>query len=152
MNNYLIYNNKNTDHFEKQFETEKKAKEWVENHLDLSNEWIIKLYSKKLENELKKKSALDHMKKTFKKGDTIYTQLIKSTPNGTVYFRLRYIKDNRPYQCSYHYSKIMDHKLDQNNSYSIKMPFGNMDMGFNTVYNLCKKIWDDGYYCNHEWL
>lgn len=152
MNNYLIYNNKNTDHFEKEFETVEKAKEWVENHLDLSNEWIIKPYSKKLENELEKKSALDHMKKTFKKGDTIYTQLIKSTPNGTVYFRLRYIKDNRPYQCSYHYSKIMDHKLDENNSYSIKMPFGNMDMGFNTVYNLCRTIWNDGYYCNHEWL
>ena len=84
--------------------------------------------------------AIEHMKKTFNKGDTIYTQLIKSTPSGTTYIQLRYIKDNRPYQCTYHYSIIMDHKLDENNSYSIRQSFGNMDMGFHAVYCLCRKF------------
>jgi hypothetical protein len=46
----------------------------------------------------------------------------------------------------------MDSKLDEKNSYSIRMPFGNMDMGFHAVYTLCRKIWGDGYYLNHRWL
>ena len=153
MNDYLIINEAvNSEHFEKSFKDVSEAKNWIINHLDTSKEWQILPATKKNKDELELKSAIEHMQNTFKKGDTIYTQLIKCTPNGTVYFRLRYIKDNRPYQCTYHYSKIMDHKLDEKNSYSIKFPFGNMDMGFHAVYSLCRTIWNDGYYLKHEWL
>jgi len=153
MNTYLITNNKDIrDHFEKDFENVSNAKDWIINHLDVSKQWSINQATKKAKKKLDFDCAIEHMKRTFNKGDTIYTQLIKSTPNGTIYIRLRYIKDNRPYQCTYHYSKIMDHKLDEKNSYSIRQPFGNMDMGFHTVYSLCRKIWNDGYYCNHKWL
>ena len=96
--------------------------------------------------------CINHLKDTFNKGDTIYTQLYKKTKNGTIYINLRYIKDNTPYTLTYHYSKIMEHKLDQNNFNTIRHGFGNMDMGFWTVYNLCQKVWNDGYYCKHEWL
>jgi hypothetical protein len=153
MNTYLITNNKDIrDHFEKDFENVSNAKDWIINHLDISKQWSINQATKKAKKKLDFDCAVEHMKRTFNKGDTIYTQLIKSTPNGTIYIRLRYIKDNRPYQCTYHYSKIMDHKLDENNGYSIRRSFGNMDMGFQTVYELCSKVWNDGYYCNHKWL
>ena len=92
-----------------------------------------------------KKESIEFVKSQFKKGDTIYTQLIKSTPSGTIYIRLRYIKDNRPYQCTYHYSKIMDHKLDEKNSYSIKRSFGNMDMGFQTLYEMFSSLDYEGW-------
>ena len=152
MSEYMITNEKDLDHFEKDFLSITDGKQWIENTLDLSKNWKIRPLTKKAKKEIELKSALEHMKTTFKKGDVLYTQLIKKTPNGTVYFRLRYIKDNRPYQCTYHYSKIMSDNLDEKNGYSIRMPFGNMDMGFNTVYNFCRKIWDDGYYLRHEWL
>ena len=150
---YLITNNKDIrDHFEKDFLDPTDAKHWVINHLDLSKEWTITKATNKAKKKLDFDCAIKHMKETFRKGDTIYTQLIKSTPNGTSYIRLRYIKDNNPFDCTYHYSIIMDHKLDEKNSYSIKQSFGNMDMGFHAVYSLCRKIWDDGYYCHHRWL
>ena len=153
MNQYLITNSKDIrDHFEKDFPNTEEARHWIINHLDISKEWKITQATKKEKKKLDFDCAIEHMKRTFNKGDTIYTQLIKSTPSGTIYIRLRYIKDNRPYQCTYHYSKIMDHKLDENNSYSIRQSFGNMDMGFHAVYCLCRKIWNDGYYLKHEWL
>ena len=153
MNTYLIINKNNIqDHFEKDLENLTEVRHWIINHLDQSKEWEIKKATKKEKEKLDLECAIEHMKRTFNKGDTIYTQLIKSTSNGTIYIRLRYIKDNRPYQCTYHYSKIMDHKLDERNSYSIRQPFGNMDMGFHSVYSLCRKVWNDGYYLKHEWL
>ena len=150
---YLITNSKDIrDHFEKNFPNTEEARHWIINHLDLSKKWKITQATKKEKKKLDFDCAIEHMKRTFNKGDTIYTQLIKSTPSGTIYIRLRYIKDNRPYQCTYHYSKIMDHQLDEKNSYSIRRSFGNMDMGFQTVYELCSKVWNDGYYLKHEWL
>ena len=153
MNQYLITNSKDIrDHFEKDFSNTEEARHWIINHLDISKEWKITQATKKEKKKLDFDCAIEHMKRTFNKGDTIYTQLIKSTPSGTIYIRLRYIKNNRPYQCTYHYSKIMDHQLDEKNSYSIRRSFGNMDMGFQTVYELCSKVWNDGYYLKHEWL
>jgi hypothetical protein len=99
-----------------------------------------------------KQECIDFLKNTLNKGDTIYTQLYKKTRNGTIYIDLRYIKDNSPFTITYHYSKIMEHKLDKNNFNTIRQRFGNMDMGFWSVYNLCHKVWDNGYYCKHEWL
>ena len=99
-----------------------------------------------------KQECINFLKDTFNKGDTIYTQLYKKTKNGTIYIDLRYIKDNRPFMITYHYSKIMEHKLDKNNFNTIRHNFGNMDMGFWSVYNLCSEVWNDGYYCKHEWL
>ena len=153
MNTYLITNTKDVqDHFEKDFLNTSEASHWITNHLDLSKKWSITQATNKAKKKLDFDCAIEHMKKTFKKGDTIYTQLIKSTKSGTTYIQLRYIKDNYPFNCTYHYSVIMDHKLDENNSYSIRQSFGNMDMGFHAVYSLCRKIWDDGYYCHHRWL
>ena len=150
---YLITNNKDIrDHFEKDFSNTSDARHWITNHLDLSKEWTITKATNKVKKKLNFDCAIEHMKRTFNKGDTIFTQLHKRTPNGTIYIYLRYIKNNRPYQCTYHYSEIFDHKLDKNNGYTIKRGFGNMDMGFQTVYELCRKIWDDGYYLKHEWL
>jgi len=99
-----------------------------------------------------KKECINFLKDTFNKGDTIYTQLYKKTRNGTIYIDLKYIEDNRPYTITYHYSKIMEHELDKNNFHTIRHGFGNMDMGFWSVYNLCHIVWNNGYYCKHEWL
>ena len=82
---------------------------------------VLKTNLTEKSEEIELKSALEHMKTTFKKGDVLYTQLIKKTPNGTVYFRLRYIKDNRPYQCTYHYSKIMSDNLTINSLWKFKI-------------------------------
>ena len=152
MNEYIVSNEKDFQSYIKNFENIEDGKKWVENHLNLSDNWKVEPSSKKRIKEIEFLSCVEHMKKTFAKGDTLYTQLIKRNPSGTVYFLLRYIKNNEIYSCGYHYSIIMGDKLDEKNSYSIRMPFGNMDMGFNTVYNLCRKVWNDGYYLNHRWL
>ena len=88
-------------------------------------------------NKKEIKESIEFVKSQFKKGDIIYTQLHNRTPNGTVYFSVRYIQNNRPYTLNYHVAKILGMKLN---------------MGFHTIYNLSHKVFDDGYFINHDWL
>jgi hypothetical protein len=54
------------------------------------------------------------MKKTFKKGDTLYTQLIKRNPKRNSLFFIEIYKTIMKYiAVAYHYSIIMDSKLDE---------------------------------------
>ena len=98
-----------------------------------------------------KKESIEFVKSQFKKGDTIFTQLHNRTPNGTIYFSVRYIKDNRPYTLNYYVAKILGMKLDKKWN-CLKQPFGNMDMGFHTIYTFSHKVFNDGYFINHDWL
>ena len=95
--------------------------------------------------------SIEEVRRLFKKGDTLYTQLHRRTLSGAIYFSVRYIKDNRPYQLNGKVSDILGVKWD-NNWHCLKQPFGNMDMGFHTIYTLSYAVFGDGYYLNHEWL
>ena len=102
-------------------------------------------------NKKEIRNCINWIKRELTKNDTLYTQLHNRTPNGTIYFSVRYIKNNRPLTLNYHVSKILGMKLDKKWN-CLKQPFGNMDMGFHTIYTLNHKVFNDGYFMNHDWL
>ncbi len=107
--------------------------------------------TKKESKKWQRIKCIEEVRRLFKKGDTLYTQLHRRTKSGAIYFSVRYIKDNRPLQLNFHTSEILDMKFDKE-WHCLKQPFGNMDMGFNTIYTLSQAVFNNGYYLNHEWL
>ena len=71
MNEYIISNEKDFQSYVKNFENIEDGKQWIENHLNLSDNWKVEPFSKKRIKEIELLSSIDHMKKTFKKGDTL---------------------------------------------------------------------------------
>tara|TARA_E500000305_G_C3971405_1_gene212109 strand:+ start:655 stop:981 length:327 start_codon:yes stop_codon:yes gene_type:complete len=107
--------------------------------------------TKKESKKWQRIKSIEELRRLFKKGDTLYTQLHRRTRSGAIYFSVRYIRDNTPIQLNFYTSEILDLKIDKQWN-CLKQPFGNMDMGFHTIYTLSQAVFNDGYYLNHEWL
>ena len=62
-----------------------------------------------------RQEAIEYIKKHIKKGDTLYTKIVKVSPSGmSRQITVLDIKDNTPSYWSYYVSKILGYKLKDN--------------------------------------
>tara|TARA_R110000822_G_scaffold50685_17_gene132243 strand:- start:161 stop:532 length:372 start_codon:yes stop_codon:yes gene_type:complete len=93
------------------------------------------------------------LKEYFPKGSTAYTTVTKVAPSGMS----RHIKimvavnSNWIANLSHDVAKLLDMKYKDNTS-SIYVQGGGMDMGFHLIYNLASELYGDGYAIKHRWI
>ena len=107
--------------------------------------------NKMTKKETEKKEAIEYIKKHIKKGDTLYTKIVKVSPSGmSRQITVLDIKDNTPSYWSYYVSKILGYTLKDNGAIFVKGC--GMDMGFHVVYSLSKTLFNDGYAIKQRWI
>ena len=84
-----------------------------------------------------RQEAIEYIKKHIKKGDTLYTKIVKVSPNTPSYW-------------SYYVSKILGYTLKDNGAIFVKGC--GMDMGFHVVYSLSQTLFNDGYAIKQRWI
>jgi len=98
-----------------------------------------------------KQEAIEHLKEHIKKGDTLYTKIVKVSPSGmSRQITVLDIKDQTPSYWSYYVSKVLDYKLKDNGALFVKGC--GMDMGFHVVYSLSQVLFNDGYAIKQRWI
>ena len=98
-----------------------------------------------------KQEAIEYIKKHIKKGDTLYTKIVKVSPSGlSRQITVLDIKDGTPSYWSYYVSKALGYKLKDDGS--ILVQGCGMDMGFHVVYSLSQTLFNDGYALKQRWL
>ena len=99
------------------------------------------------------KVQAEDLKEYFPKGSTAYTTVTKVAPSGMS----RHIKimvavnSNWIANLSHDVAKLLDMKYKDNTS-SIYVQGGGMDMGFHLIYNLASELYGDGYAIKHRWI
>jgi len=82
---------------------------------------------------------------TLKKGDTLYTNVKSVSRSGmSRQIAVYAIQDNKPFFISYYIAELLNYKMNNNNG-AIKISGCGMDMAFAIVYELSKKLFNDGY-------
>jgi len=95
--------------------------------------------------------AIENLKKYIKKGDTLFTKVVKVSPSGmSRQITVLDIKNGSPSYWSYDVSKILGYTLKDNGSLFVK-GYG-MDMGFHVVYSLSQTLFNDGYAIKQRWI
>ena len=107
--------------------------------------------NKMTKKETEKKEAIEYIKKHIKKGDTLYTKIVKVSPSGmSRQITILDIKDDTPSYWSYYVSKILGYKLKDNGAIFVKGC--GMDMGFHVVYSLSQTLFNGGYAIKQRWI
>jgi hypothetical protein len=100
-----------------------------------------------------KETVKEILKEKFPKGSTAYTLVTKVAPSGMS----RHImvsgspKKGLVQNVSWHISQLLDYKY-KDDTRSVFIGGGGMDMGFALVYDLSQKLYGDGYAINQRWL
>lgn len=109
--------------------------------------------TKKAFLEKQKQNATDSLKRMLKAGDTVYTVLRHVSASGmTRHIDLYVMKDNKPVYLSGFASQVLEYKRADKGNYALIVGGCGMDMGFHLVYTLSRKLFNDGYALNHQWL
>ena len=94
------------------------------------------------------------LKEYFPKGSTAYTTVTKVAPSGmSRHIKVTKTRDDSEMilNWSYQIAKLLDMKYKDNTA-SIYVQGGGMDMGFHLIYNLASELYGDGYAIKHEWI
>ena len=101
---------------------------------------------------MNKEEAIEKLREVIKEGDTLWTQLHHVTKSGmTRYIGVRLLKDDYPYNYTYHVAKALDWKLSDKHE-GVKVGGCGMDMGFHLIYSLSHALYGDGYAIKQRWL
>ena len=93
---------------------------------------------------MKREEAIERLKEAFNPGDTILTQLAHVSRSGmTRFIKVRFIKDDYPYDWSFLVSVALNRKFSDR-YHAVKATGCGMDMGFQLIYELGRVLWPDG--------
>jgi len=114
---------------------------------------INKVNMSKLNEQRELKRTL---KKYIKKGDTVFTSLGKDVSSSGTYrhIKILVINKKRILNVSWQVSELLGWTYKDNTN-SIGVGGGGMDMGFHLVYHLSSKLFKgdrSGYAINHQWI
>jgi hypothetical protein len=91
------------------------------------------------------KEARESLLKILKPGDTLYTILRHVSRSGTSrHISVIHIDDKGPYEISHLVARLLDYRRDRDDG-GIIISGGGMDMGFETVYELGRALFRDGF-------
>ena len=106
---------------------------------------------KTMTKKQEKQDAIEYIKKHIKKGDTLYTKIVKVSPSGlSRQITVLDIKDGTPSYWSYYVSKILGYTLKDNGAIFVKGC--GMDMGLHVIYSLSQVLFNDGYAIKQRWI
>ena len=99
------------------------------------------------------KEMTEDLKEYFPEGSTAYTTVTKVAPSGMSRHIKIMVAVNPDWiaNLSHDVAKLLDMKYKDNTS-SIYVQGGGMDMGFALIYNLASKLDGDGYAIKHRWI
>tara|TARA_R100001126_G_scaffold85451_1_gene53951 strand:+ start:528 stop:833 length:306 start_codon:yes stop_codon:yes gene_type:complete len=101
---------------------------------------------------MNKEEAIEKLREVIKEGDTLWTQLHHVTKSGmTRYIGVRLLKDDYPYNYTYHVAKALGWKTSDRYE-GVKVGGCGMDMGFHLINSLSYALYGDGYAIKQRWL
>ena len=101
--------------------------------------------------ETEKRAAIEYLKKSINKGDTLYTIVTHVSQSGmSRNIKVLDIKGGNPSYWNYYISKILGYTLKDDGT--LKVQGCGMDMGFHVVNQLSKVLFDDGYAIKQRWI
>lgn len=108
--------------------------------------------------ESEKAEAIAQLRKTLRKGDTLYTCLRSVSSSGMSRTLDVYVmRKNEPRRLTYSVAQALGWTYDRRRE-ALKVGGCGMDMGFHTVYTLARALWRDkmetnpGYALQQKWL
>ena len=107
--------------------------------------------SKAKQERLEREEIKQQLKKELKNCKTPYTIIDHVSQSGmTRDIRVFLIKNNKPLNISYKVARVLNERQGKNTG--VRVQGCGMDMGFNTVYNLSRCLFGDGYKIEQRWL
>ena len=101
---------------------------------------------------MNKEEAIEKLREVINPNDTLWTQVHHVTKSGmTRYIGVRLLKDNYPYNYTFHVAKALGWKLSDKHE-GVKVGGCGMDMGFHLIYSLSHVLYGDGYAIKQSWL
>ena len=101
--------------------------------------------------ETKKREAIEYLKKSINKGDTLFTITTHVSKSGmSRNIKVLDIKEGNPSYWNYYISKILGYTLKDDGT--LKVQGCGMDMGFHVVNQLSYALFNDGYAIKQRWI
>ena len=101
--------------------------------------------------ETEKREAIEYLKKSINKGDTLFTIVTHVSKSGmSRNIKILDIKEGNPSYWNYYISKILGYTLKDDGT--LKVQGCGMDMGFHVVNQLSKVLFDDEYAIKQRWI
>ena len=101
--------------------------------------------------ETEKRDAIEYLKKSINKGDTLFTITTHVSKSGmSRNIKVLDIKEGNPSYWNYYISKILGYTLKDDGT--LKIQGCGMDMGFHVVYSLSHALFNDGYAIKQRWI
>ena len=111
----------------------------------------MKGYKTMTKKEIEKRDAIEYLKKSINKGDTLFTIVTHVSKSGmSRNIKVLDIKNESPSYWNYYISKILGYTLK--NDGTLKVQGCGMDMGFHVVYQLSDALFNDGYAIKQRWI
>lgn len=104
------------------------------------------------------REATERLKDWLKPGDTVFTIYRHRAASGMTHWismvKLTHGKDGQPdvLHIDYSVAALLGRGYETRRHEGIEVHGAGMDMGFELVYSLSRKLFDDGYALHHRWL
>lgn len=95
-----------------------------------------------------KNESVTRLRELLSPGEELYTTVTHVSPSGmTRWIRVLLIRDNHPVDISWHVARALQRPVNTRNHEGVETGGCGMDMGFELVYSLSRRLYPEGYEC-----